>query len=58
MIAAEIQVDTIRKKDWTFGKRAPNNNNKDILTRSPHHKKVVFSGVLHKINNKYDKNES
>jgi len=32
-----------------------NNNNKDILTGSPHHKKVVFSGALHKINNKYEK---
>jgi len=29
--------------------------NKDILTGSPHHKKVVFSGALHKINNKYKK---
>jgi len=29
----------------------------DILTRSPHHKEVVFSGALHKINNKYDKND-
>jgi len=33
------------------------NNNKDILTGSPHHKKVVFSGALHKIRNKYDKND-
>ncbi len=32
------------------------NNNKDILAGSPRHKKVVFSGALHKINNKYDKN--
>ena len=30
-------------------------NNKDILTGSPHHKKVVFSGALLKISNKYDK---
>jgi len=30
---------------------------KDILTGSPHHKKVVFSGALHKINNKYDTND-
>ena len=34
-----------------------NNNNKDILTGSPHHKKVVFSGALLKISNKYDKND-
>ncbi len=27
-----------------------------ILAGSPHHKKVVFSGALHKINTKYDKN--
>jgi len=29
---------------------------KIFLTGSPHHKKVDFSGALHKINNKYDKN--
>ena len=34
-----------------------NNNNKDISTGSPHHKKVVFSGALLKISNKYDKND-
>ena len=43
--------DPSSHKSW----KCINNNNKDILKGSPHHKKVVFSGALLKISNKYDK---